>query len=385
MYRIRHYLTYQSIKKHLIFNLNSVIQRLNFFQLHTNCSKFEIEMAQKIIDLRSDTVTKPSKEMLEAMMNAPLGDDVFNEDPTVNALQEKAAKLFGMEDAIFCSSGTQTNQIAIKVHTQPGDEVICDALSHIYLYEGGGIAFNSGASVRLLHGDYGRFTADDVIKNINDDNVHFPASKMVSIENTVNKGGGVCWDIESLKSIKQACQQHNLILHLDGARLFNALIAKGESPLQYGQIFDTISICLSKGLGAPVGSLLLGKKEHIYKARRIRKVMGGGMRQAGILAAAGIYALDNHVDRLQDDHDKAKLIASALKNLNWVELIYPVETNIVIFKLNEQMDAKQFIQKLDAAGFKATTMGNQLVRFVCHLDQDMSDIERLAEVLKKLR
>ncbi len=361
-----------------------MIQRLNFFQLHPNCSKFEIEMVQKIIDLRSDTVTKPSKAMLEAMMNAPLGDDVFNEDPTVNALQEKAAKLFGMEDAIFCSSGTQTNQIAIKVHTQPGDEVICDALSHIYLYEGGGIAFNSGASVRLLHGDNGRFTADDVIKNINDDNVHFPASKMVSIENTVNKGGGVCWDIESLKSIKQVCQQHNLILHLDGARLFNALIAKGESPLQYGQIFDTISICLSKGLGAPVGSLLLGKKEHIYKARRIRKVMGGGMRQAGILAAAGIYALDNHVDRLQDDHDKAKLIASALKDLHWVELIYPVETNIVIFKLNEQMDAKQFIQKLDIAGFKATTMGNQLVRFVCHLDQDMSDIERLAEVLKKL-
>lgn len=341
-------------------------------------------MSDRIIDLRSDTVTRPTKAMMEAMMNAQLGDDVFNEDPTVNALQEKAAKLFGMEDALFCSSGTQTNQIAIKVHTQAGDEVICDALSHIYLYEGGGIAFNSGASVRLLQGDNGRFTAEDVIKNINDDNVHFPATRMVSIENTVNKGGGVCWDFESLKAIKQVCQKLNLILHLDGARLFNALIAKGETPQQYGELFDTISICLSKGLGAPVGSLLLGKKEHIYKARRIRKVMGGGMRQAGILAAAGIYALDNHVDRLQEDHTKAKVIESALKELAWVEHIYPVETNIVIFKLKDQMEAKPFIQKLDTVGFKATTMGNQLVRFVCHLDQDMSDIERLADVLKKL-
>ncbi len=341
-------------------------------------------MHKNTIDLRSDTVTRPTPAMLEAMLNAPLGDDVFGEDPTINALQEYAANLFGMEEALFCSSGTQTNQIGIKLHTQPGDEVICDALSHIYLYEGGGIAFNSGASVRLLHGNYGRFTAAELRKNINDDNVHFPSSKLVSIENTVNKGGGACWDFQELKAIKAVCQENNLAFHLDGARLFNALVAKNETPKQYGELFDTISICLSKGLGAPVGSLLLGSKEHIYKARRIRKVMGGGMRQAGILAAAGLYALQNNIERLAIDHQHATQVANVLNELNWVEKVYPVETNIVIFQLGEQFAPSSLMAKLDLAGFKASTMGGQLLRFVFHLDQSPQDVEYLCETLQKI-
>ncbi len=341
-------------------------------------------MHKNTIDLRSDTVTRPTPAMLEAMLHAPLGDDVFGEDPTINALQEYAANLFGMEEALFCSSGTQTNQIGIKLHTQPGDEVICDALSHIYLYEGGGIAFNSGASVRLLHGNYGRFTAAELRKNINDDNVHFPSSKLVSIENTVNKGGGACWDFQELKAIKAVCQENKLAFHLDGARLFNALVAKNETPKQYGELFDTISICLSKGLGAPVGSLLLGSKEHIYKARRIRKVMGGGMRQAGILAAAGLYALQNNVERLAIDHQHATQVASVLNELNWVEKVYPVETNIVIFQLGEQFAPSALMAKLDLAGFKASTMGGQLLRFVFHLDQSPQDVEYLCETLQKI-
>ncbi len=339
----------------------------------------------KLVDLRSDTVTQPTAEMKNVMLNAPLGDDVFNEDPTVNQLQDYAADLFGMEAALFCSSGTQTNQIAIKLHSQPGDEVICDALAHIYLYEGGGIAFNSGASVRLLQGNHGRFTAEDVIQNINDDNVHFPASRLVCIENTINKGGGVCWDFDALKSIQSVCKKNNIPFHLDGARLFNALVAKKENPKQYGELFDTISICLSKGLGAPVGSLLLGKKEHIYKARRIRKVLGGGMRQAGILAAAGLYALRNNIERLSEDHLKAQMISDALKTCLWVDSIYPVETNIVIFKLQAQTPPSQLLQYLEQHNFKAVGMGSQLIRFVFHLDQSFDDIERLGKVLMEFK
>lgn len=334
--------------------------------------------------MRSDTVTRPTPAMFDAMMHAPLGDDVFGEDPSVNALQNYAAKLFGMEAALFCSSGTQTNQIGIKLHTQPGDEVLCDALSHVYLYEGGGIAFNSGASVRLLNGNLGRFSSAEVLHNINDDNVHFPSSRLLCVENTVNKGGGVCWDFNELKAIKAVCQENNLAFHLDGARLFNALVAKNESALPYGQLFDTISICLSKGLGAPVGSLLLGSKDHLYKARRIRKVMGGGMRQAGILAAAGLYALKNNVERLVDDHHKASAVAETLSSLSWVKHLYPVETNIVIFQLEPSIEPANFLHKLDEMGFKVSSMGHGLIRFVFHLDQSNADIDRLCMALKKL-
>lgn len=336
------------------------------------------------MDLRSDTVTRPTPEMLAKMMQAELGDDVFGEDPTVNALQAYAADLFGMQAALFCSSGTQTNQIAIKLHTQPGDEVICDALSHVYLYEGGGIAFNSGASVRLLQSERGMFTATQVLENINDDNVHFPSSRLVCIENTVNKGGGACWDWHELEKIRNVCTQHNLAFHLDGARLFNAMVARGQSPKDYGGLFDTISICLSKGLGAPVGSLLLGTHEHIYKAKRIRKVMGGGMRQAGILAAAGLYALQRNINRLADDHRKAKRVEQVLSKVPWIESILPVETNILVFKIREQLPAAILLRHLEQHGIKAVSMGRNLVRFVFHLDQSEADVEKLCQVLVEL-
>lgn len=336
----------------------------------------------RTIDLRSDTVTKPSRAMLEAMMQAELGDDVFGEDPTVNALQTYAAELFGMEAALFCSSGTQTNQIAINIHTRPGDEVICDALSHVYLYEGGGIAFNSGASTRLIKSERGMFSASDVEENINEDNVHFPASKLVCIENTVNKGGGACWDMNELEKISHLCRHHHLAFHLDGARLFNAMTANNQNPKDYGKLFDTISICLSKGLGAPVGSLLLGSEAHIYKARRVRKVLGGGMRQAGILAAAGLFALKNNINRLSDDHNKAGQVEKVLRELPWVESIMPVETNILIFKLKSADLAVKLISELNVHQIKAVSMGKATIRFVFHLDQSDEDINRLCGFLQ---
>ena len=259
------------------------------------------------IDLISDTVTRPTKGMLEAMMRAEVGDDVFNSDPSVNLLQEKAAKMFGMEAALFFPSGTMANQTAIKLHTQPGDKLFCDKWAHVYNYEGGGAAFNSGVSCKLIDGHRGMFTAEQLeIAAAGRADIHVPYSRLVCIENTTNKGGGACWDFEELKKIKKVCLHNNLDYHLDGARLFNALVAKNESPKQYGELFDTISICLSKGLGAPVGSILLGTKEHIAKAFRIRKLFGGAMRQVGFLAAAAIYAFDNHIERLADDHKKAK-------------------------------------------------------------------------------
>jgi threonine aldolase len=337
-----------------------------------------------MLDLRSDTVTLPTAAMKEAMMQAPVGDDVFGEDPSVNLLQEYAADLFGMEDALFCSSGTQTNQIAIKIHTQPGDEVICDTLSHVYLYEGGGIAFNSGASVRLIQGNRGIFNAAQVAENINKEDVHFPVSKLVCIENTVNKGGGACWDWEELLKIKEICQNNQLGFHLDGARLFNALVAKNQNPQQYGQLFDTISICLSKGLGAPVGSLLLGSKKHIHKAKRLRKVMGGGMRQVGFLAAAGLYALQNNIDRLSQDHVNAKIVGEFLNQQNYIEYMLPVETNIVIFKLKDQFPSEQFLHSLQKQGIKAVSMGKNLVRFVFHLNQEKKQIDHLIYTLKNI-
>jgi threonine aldolase len=335
------------------------------------------------IDVRSDTVTRPTPQMLEAMFSAKVGDDVFGEDETVNTLQQKAADLFGMEAALFCSSGTLTNQLAIKLHTQPADEVVCSSLAHIYLYEGGGIAFNSGASVRLLYGERGMFNAEQVLNNINNPaDVHFPVTRMVAVENTMNKGGGCCWDMEELKRIKQVCVDKGLAFHLDGARLFNALVAKKESAKDYGKLFDTISICLSKGLGAPVGSLLLGNKEHISKARRFRKVMGGGMRQVGYLAAAGIYALDHHVERLTEDHIKAAKLENVLQQLNYIDFILPVETNIVIFKLKPEIAPDTFTAYLLQNNIKASGMGNGLFRMVMHLDITAEQFDYLEHTLK---
>lgn len=335
-----------------------------------------------IIDLRSDTVTKPSKPMLEAMMNAEVGDDVFGEDPTINALENKAAKMFGKEAGLFCSSGTQTNQIAIKVHTVPGDEVICDQGAHIYRYEGGGIGFNAGASVRLIHGDRGRIKASDVASEINPEGSHFPNTSLVSVENTANRGGGSCYDVSELIKIKKVCDENKLKFHLDGARFFNAITKTGESPLDHGKLFDSISICLSKGLGAPVGSLLLGSTEFIQKAHRIRKIMGGGMRQAGILAAAGIYALDHNVKLLENDHLKAKQLEAILSKLPYVEEVIPVDTNILIFRIPEKISNADFLAKLSDNGIKAIGFGPQLIRFVTHLDFTDDMLTKTEEILK---
>ncbi|MGN6618732.1 MAG: threonine aldolase family protein [Ilyomonas sp.] len=338
-----------------------------------------------IIDFRSDTVTKPSAAMLECMLHAKVGDDVFGEDPTVNELENKAAKMFGMEAAIFCPSGTMTNQIAIKVHTQPGDEVICDKLSHVYQYEGGGIAFNSGCSVKLLEGDRGRIKAAQVKKAINNKNdVHKPLSSLVSLENTANRGGGSCYDFKDIEHIKKVCLENDLKLHLDGARLFNAIITKNETPEQYGEIFDSISVCLSKGLGAPVGSVLIGTKEFIRKARRIRKVFGGGMRQAGILAAAGIFALDNNIQRLSLDHQHAKAIETALQEKDFIKNILPVETNIIIFEVGRKFTAQSFTDCLKQNNILAIPISSTHVRMVLHLDITPSMTEQTIELIKTL-
>lgn len=337
-----------------------------------------------MIDLRSDTVTKPSAQMMEFMMKAPLGDDVFAEDPTINKLQLMAADHFGMEASLFCPSGTMTNQIAIKAHTQPGDELICDAASHIYNYEGGGIAFNAGVQARLINGDRGRINADQIENAVNPNFDWLTKTSLVSLENTVNRAGGSIYEISNIQLIKYICLKHNLSLHLDGARLFNALVVTKESPKLYGELFDSISICLSKGLGAPVGSLLLGNKNFITKARRIRKVFGGGMRQAGILAAAGIYALENNITRLAEDHENAQKIEAVLENTSYVKSILPVETNIVIFELTQGIEANVFVQKLKENEILCTGFGGQSIRMVTHLDFSTTMCKRVCNVLATL-
>ncbi|MEJ8801910.1 threonine aldolase family protein [Pontibacter sp. H249] len=338
-----------------------------------------------ITDLRSDTVTKPTPEMLKAMFAAQVGDDVYGEDPTINALEEKAAAMFGMEAGLFCPSGTMTNQIAIKVHTQPLTEVICDITAHIHQYEGGGIAFNSGASTALVHGNRGKMTPAQIESNIRPlDNIHFPETKLVALENTCNKGGGTFYTLDEIATISEVCKRHNLALHLDGARVFNALVASGNAAKDYGLYFDSISICISKGLGAPVGSVLLGSKEFIKRARRVRKVFGGGMRQAGYLAAACIYALDNHVERLAEDHRKAKAMEETLLQTDYVESVLPVETNIVIFKLNQKYTDADFVAALSKEGIRAAAFGPQMIRFVTHLDVTDEMMEHTLQVLKSL-
>ncbi len=337
-----------------------------------------------MIDLRSDTLTKPTPGMLEAMMTAEVGDDMFGEDPTVEALEKRAAHMFGMDAALYCASGTMTNQIGIRLHTTLQDEVICHKHSHIYLYESGGLMSNSGVSVRLLEGERGLITAKDVEAAIQPDDIHAPVSRVVSLENTMNKGGGSCYDFEEIWAIREMCHEHGLALHLDGARLFNALVATGQKAKTYGEVFDTISICLSKGLGAPIGSLLLGGHDDIKRAKRIRKVMGGAWRQAGYIAAAGHYALDHHVNRLAEDHNKAKEIAKVLETLDYVEEVYPCETNILIFKLTNKYDNKSFIQQLADHEVHAFGFGPQLIRFVTHLDFTDDHMDQLLKVLKKL-
>ncbi len=337
-----------------------------------------------MIDFRSDTVTLPSSEMLAFMHSAPLGDDVFGEDPSINALEAKAANLFGMEAGLFCPSGTMTNQLAIKTHTQAGDEVICEELSHIYQYEGGGIASNSSASVKLIKGNRGRITAQQVLEAIHPEDVHKPISKLVSLENTCNRGGGACYDFKEMIAIQKVAKANGLGLHLDGARIFNAIVHKKEDPLHYGQVFDSISICLSKGLGAPVGSVLLGSIPFIKKARRWRKVFGGGMRQAGSLAAAGIFALDNNIERLKEDHIKALAIKNTLEKKDFVKEIFEVETNIVIAQIEGKYNATQLAAQLKEKNILAIAMTPTLIRFVLHLDISEAMLAQTLEILEKL-
>ncbi len=338
------------------------------------------------INLISDTVTRPTPEMLKAMMSANVGDDVFGADPTVIQLQEKIADMFGKETALYFPSGTMANQTAIRIHTNPAEQMICDKWAHVFNFEGGGAASNSGISSHLLDGNLGMFTAKQVKKAINDpNNIHIPINSLVAIENTTNKGGGACWKFTELQKIKKICDENNLAYHLDGARLFNALVAKNETPKQYGNLFDTISICLSKGLGAPIGSLLLGSKTQINKALRIRKLFGGAMRQVGYLAAAGIYALDHHVERLEEDHNRAKVICNALHNSPFVKSVEPVETNIIIFKLHNIIDDNVFISVLKENNILISSMGEGKLRMVTHLDFTEEMLRKVVDVIGKLK
>ncbi|GHB35863.1 threonine aldolase family protein [Mongoliitalea lutea] len=326
------------------------------------------------IDLRSDTLTKPTRGMLEAMWAAEVGDDVFGEDPTVNALEAKLASLFGMEAGLFCPSGTMTNQIAIKLNTGPHQEVICHKYSHIYLYEAGGIMTNAHASVKLLDGPYGKITASDIAAAISPDDVHACETSLVSLENTMNKGGGSIYTLDEVRPISSLCREKGIALHLDGARLFNALVVTGEKPLDWGAQFDTISICLSKGLGCPIGSVLLGSKQAIKRARKIRKSFGGGMRQAGYLAAAAIYALDHHVDRLSEDHTRAKAIGQFFEKHPLVSEVFPVMTNIVIARL-QGISPEAMLEKLREQQIFAVKFGPDQIRFVTHLDFGDAQLE----------
>ncbi|MBM3429727.1 MAG: aminotransferase class I/II-fold pyridoxal phosphate-dependent enzyme [Bacteroidetes bacterium] len=338
-----------------------------------------------MIDLRSDTVTKPTKEMLDFMMSAPVGDDVFGEDPTVNELENYTAELFGKEASIFCTSGTQSNQIGINLHVKPGGEVICHHESHVFKYEGGGIARNSGASIRTVDGDRGRLKASAIEKWINPaHDVHFPLTQLVSIEDTANRGGGAIYNVEDIREIRELCNVHNLPLHLDGARLFNALVETKFDYKVYAENFDTISICLSKGLGAPIGSLLIGTKQHIHQARRIRKVFGGGMRQAGIIAAGGLFALKNNVDRLRVDHAHAKEIEGVLKILPWIVDVVPVETNIVVAIVKDDESRNNVISKLKELNILCMPFGPYMIRFVTHLNISEIDVAYICDSLRKI-
>lgn len=337
-----------------------------------------------MINLISDTVTKPTPEMLKVMFAATVGDDVFQADPTINKLQEMAAEMFGMESALFCPSGTMTNQIAINVHTSDLEEMICETTSHVYQSEAGGYAYNSRISVKLINGINGKITAAQVQSAINPDYDWKAKSSLVVVENTCNIGGGSVYRLAELEPIAAVCKENKLAFHLDGARLFNALIETQESLKEYGKIFDSISICLSKGLGAPVGSLLIGNQSFIKKGRRLRKALGGGMRQAGYLAAAGIFALENNIDRLKIDNNRAKQIGEVLKKCAYVATVRPVESNIIFFDLTDGISSLAFVEALEKQGILAVNFGPQTIRFVTHLDISEVMMQQILAVLPNI-
>lgn len=338
------------------------------------------------VNLISDTVTRPSKEMLTYMFDAAVGDDVFKEDPSINALEKKVARLFGKEAALFFPSGTMANQTAIKLHTQPGEQVICDHYAHIFNYEGGGVSFNSGVSCALIAGDRGRITADQIQKKINpSDFYHSPKTALVVLENTTNKGGGACYEIDELKKIADLCREENLPLHLDGARLWNAMVATSTEPQDYGHLFDTISICFSKGLGAPIGSALVGSSAAIDKALRIRKMLGGGMRQGGYLAAAASYAIDHHWKDLAEDHRRARELGEALLRFKGLKYLAPVDTNIVIFEMKSKAIEDHFLQQMKEATIELISMGSGKLRFVTHRDYSEAQHTYVLNYLEKIR
>jgi threonine aldolase len=337
-----------------------------------------------VVDLRSDTVTKPSKAMLDFMLQAEVGDDVFGEDPTINALEHKMAALFGHESALFVASGTMANQIALKAQTQPMDEIIGHQLCHIYYYETAGYAFNSGVSIKLANGPGGIITAQDVLNNIQADYDWLPKTSLVTLENTCNKGGGNCYELENMQAISAVCKSKSLKLHLDGARIYNAIICKGYTPLEVGPLFSSVSVCFSKGLGAPVGSILISDAVTIKKARRIRKVFGGGMRQAGFLAAACDFALDHHIEKLKDDHQRAQILGETLSQLNWVKQVHPIETNIVLFDLRDGLDIQQVIQTLNQIDIKMIAFGPNTIRAVFHLDVTDQQLTYVDENLRRI-
>ncbi|MEW6266019.1 MAG: low-specificity L-threonine aldolase [Thermodesulfobacteriota bacterium] len=340
----------------------------------------------RAIDLRSDTVTKPTPAMRQAMFEAEVGDDVFGEDPTVNALEAKAAEMLGHEAALFTPSGTMSNQIAIKVLTKPGDEVIMAADAHPFMFESGAPAVISAVQVRTLPSRRGQISAEQVESVIRPKNVHHPPSRLVCLENTSNRGGGSVYPLEAILAVTATARRHQLSLHLDGARIFNACAASGLAPSDYARHFDTVSFCLSKGLGAPVGSILVGGREVIAEARRWRKLLGGGMRQAGILAAAGLYALEHHVRRLAEDHENAKILAQGLARLKGLEFDpTEVETNIIIFRVVKPgLSAPALADRLKARSVLVLPTGPEYIRVVTHLDVNRDDIHPALKVFAEV-
>lgn len=343
-------------------------------------------MTRPAIDLRSDTVTRPTPTMRKAMAEAEVGDDVYDEDPTVKALERRTAELFGMEAALFMPSGTMTNQVAIGVHVAPGDEVLCDVSAHIYVWEGGGIARLSNATTRPIEGDRGLLSLGLLQGKIRPDDCHYAHTRLVSLENTQNRGGGRVHPLESVAEISAWARSNGLAMHLDGARIMNAVVASGVAAREWARHFDTLSVCFSKGLGAPVGSALAGSGDLIRKAHRLRKAFGGGMRQAGIIAAGALFALENHVERLAEDHANAQILALAVEQTDGLSLESgPVETNLVWVAVDPAMGtASEVAAQLREAGVLVSALGPQVLRACTHLDVSREQVEVAAEAIRSL-